>query len=80
MIHYIKDRTVFIMDELIDCMESSCSLYESYNQGIIGYIKQLNIPYETRERLLYLVENDSYNDYMEIYNICVENGVELPPI
>jgi len=68
------------MEALTDCMESACGLYESYNQGIIAYIKQLNIPRETREKLLHLVENDNYNDYIEIYNICVENGVELPPI
>ena len=68
------------VDNLIDSMQASCNLYDSYNQGIIGYIKSLNISRETRERLLHLVENDNYNDYMEIYNICVENGVELPPI
>lgn len=68
------------IDNLIDSIESSCSLYESYNQGIIRYIKMLNISQETKAKLLHLVENDNYNDYLEIYNICVENGVELPPI
>jgi len=68
------------IDNLIDSMETSWGLYESYNQGIIKYIKNLKISEETKKRLLFLVENDNYNDYMEIYNICVENGVELPPI
>lgn len=68
------------VDMLVDSMETSCGLYESYNQGIIAYIKQLCLPHETKQKLLHLVENDNYNDYMEIYNICVENGVELPPI
>jgi len=68
------------VNDLVDSMETSCCLYDSYNQGIISYIKQLPVPLETKQRLLYLVENDNYNDYMEIYNICVENGVELPPM
>lgn len=68
------------MDNLISSMETSCGLYDSYNQGIIAYIKQLPIAQETKERLLHLVENDNYKDYMEIYTICVENGLELPPI
>lgn len=68
------------IDNLIDTMQTSCGLYESYNQGIITYIKNLKISEETKKRLLFLVENDNYNDYMEIYNICVENGIELPPL
>lgn len=68
------------MDSLVTSMEVSCGIYDNYNQGIIAYIKQLHISQVVKQKLLYLVENDNYNDYMEIYNICMENGVELPPI
>ena len=54
------------VNDLVECIETSCSLYDSYNQGIISYIKQLPVPHETKQRLLHLVENDNYNDYMEM--------------
>ncbi len=72
---YMSDNNI---DTLTDSMQSSCGLYECYNQGIIGYIKSLQIPEHTRDVLLHLVQNDNYNNYMDIYNICIENGVELP--
>lgn len=61
-------------------METSCSLYEGDSNRIIQYINKLDISCDTKNLLLCLVQNDNHNDYIEIYNICMENGIELPPL
>jgi len=63
---------VFITDDV--CRE------EHYNQDMIHYIKGQNIDDQIKELVIYLIENDSYENYVDIYNICVENNIELPPI
>ncbi len=63
---------VFITDDV--CHE------EHYNQDMINYIKCQNIDEQIKELVIYLIENDSYESYVDIYNICVENNIELPPI
>jgi len=69
------------IDDLNDMMSSSCTLYENNNSSIIDYINTLNISQENiKEKLIWLAKNDNYNDYIDIYNICIENGIELPPI
>lgn len=47
---------------------------------MINYINTLNIDSNIKNHLLMLLENDNYNNYIEIYNICIENDIELPPI
>jgi len=63
---------VFITDDV--CQE------KHYNQDMINYIKGQNIDDQIKELVIYLIENDSYESYVDIYNICVENNIELPPI
>ena len=51
-----------------------------YNEDMINYIKGQNIDDQIKDLVIYLIENDSYESYVDIYNICVENNIELPPI
>ena len=73
-------NTIAKMQDLVDSFECSYTLYDAYNQGILAYINHQKIPYEIKQKLIHLVQNDNYNDYLEIYNICLENGIELPPL
>lgn len=50
------------------------------DNDLIIYIRSLNIDNELKEYLINLVYNDNYNNYLEIYNICLENNIELPPL
>jgi hypothetical protein len=65
------------MDELIESMEV-CNIYKQ--SSIINYILSLKIDNSIKTQLLNLIDNDNYNDYITIYNICMENDIELPPI
>lgn len=47
---------------------------------LIEYIMKLSISYDIKVHLIELIENDNYHSYLEIYNICLENDIELPPI
>jgi hypothetical protein len=66
------------MSDISDCFETF-SLYEN-NKDLISYIHKLQIRPLLKTQLIQLVENDNYNDYMQIYNICLENDIELPPL
>lgn len=67
----------------MDCL---CSSFETLNvkakndYDIIEYILNLSIDNEIKERLIHLVQNDNYNDYEEIYNIMIENNIDIPPL
>jgi hypothetical protein len=50
------------------------------NYDLVLYVRTLAIPDDVKTQLIYLIENDSYSSYMDIYNICLENDIELPPI
>lgn len=63
---------IYITDDV--CRE------KHYNQDMINYIKGQNIDDRIKELVIYLIENDSYESYVDIYNICIENNIELPPI
>jgi hypothetical protein len=66
------------MENIVDAFESM-GLSENYD--LIAYIRNLKtIDKEKKGHLLYLIECDNYQSYMEIYNICLENDIELPPI
>ena len=47
---------------------------------LIEYIMKLTISNDIKMHLIELIENDNYHSYLEIYNICLENDIELPPI
>jgi hypothetical protein len=66
------------MDTLLDQLET-CGINDK-NNNLIQYIYKLNIPTNLKTRLINLIENDNHTDYLEIYNICVENDIELPPL
>ena len=68
----VNMNQIYITDDV--CRE------KHYNQDMINYIKGQNIDDRIKELVIYLIENDSYESYVDIYNICVENNIELPPI
>lgn len=65
------------MEELVDCLQE---LNIKQNNSMIEYVLSLQINNETKKHLVNLIENDSYDSYIDIYNICLENDIELPPI
>lgn len=65
------------MDELIEGF-SECKVKKQ--NDLIQYIYNLQIDVNIKNTLLHLVENDNYNDYMQLYNILIENDIELPPL
>lgn len=65
-------------EDLIACF--NCLSVNTHNTIVRNYIYTLNIDINLKQYLINLVNNDNYNSYLEIYNICVENNIELPPI
>jgi hypothetical protein len=66
------------MDELINTLNNT-SLKNEESTLLIAYIKKLNIDENIKDYLCYLIDNDNLCDYQTIYNICIENDIELPP-
>lgn len=56
---------------------NSCKICE--NQ-MVYYIQSLDIEKNIKELLISLIDNDNYSSYAQIYNICIENDIELPPL
>lgn len=49
------------------------------DNDLVCYIRSItNISEELKQHLIHLIQNDCYSDYLEIYNICLENDIELP--
>jgi hypothetical protein len=65
------------MDEIISNMEN---MQINVNSDLVLFVRSLNIPQHKKDQLLYLIENDNHRDYVTIYNILVENDIELPPL
>ena len=65
------------MDSLIEQFSNMCNVH---NNDLVTYVYNLSIDPLLKQRLACLIENDSYTDYIQIYNICMENDIELPPI
>jgi len=51
----------------------------SEKNELLTYINTLPIEYNIKKYLYDLIENDNHTDYLTIYNICMENDIELPP-
>ena len=66
------------MDELINTLKNT-SLKNEESTFLISYIKGLNVDENIKAYLCYLIDNDNLCDYQTIYNICLENDIELPP-
>lgn len=65
------------MDEITEAF-SECIVKEQ--NDLIDYICNLQIDVNLKNTLLHLIDNDNYSDYMQIYNILIENDIELPPL
>ena len=50
------------------------------NIDLIDFISQQTIDEKIKQCIIQLICNDNYNDYLSIYNICMENDIELPPL
>lgn len=73
------------IDEIDDIIHEMNYMYmenvENKSTDLIAYISSLrNIEQEVKTMLINLVKNDSYESYVDIYNICQENDIELPPL
>ena len=64
------------MDDIIDNL-GYISISE--NNELLTYIRTLDIDYNLKKYLYDLIENDNHTDYLTIYNICMDNDIELPP-
>jgi hypothetical protein len=64
------------MDDIID---NFGYISISENNELLTYISTLDIDYNLKKYLYDLIENDNHTDYLTIYNICMENDIELPP-
>ena len=64
------------MDDIIDNL-GYISISE--NNELLTYIHTLDIDYNLKKYLYDLIQNDNHTDYLTIYNICMENDIELPP-
>jgi len=65
---------VYIDDEYIH--ESN----DNPQQQLISYIISQSIEDHIKSLIISLIENDNYHSYLDIYNICVDNNIELPPL
>lgn len=70
------------MDEIIESMDNmSVDPTDNHRTDqMIDYVLSLDINYAIKQRLIFLIENDNIDSYIDIYNICIENEIELPPI
>ena len=64
------------MDDIID---NFGYISISENNELLTYIRTLDIDYNLKRYLYDLIKNDNHTDYLTIYNICMENDIELPP-
>ena len=64
------------MDELLDSI-NDMSVKEN---EMVEYVNNLLIDDCIKNTLIRLIYNDNYTSYIDIYNICTENNIELPPI
>ena len=68
------------MSNINDIIAKMQNVFLDGDKGnIINYINSLNINDETKQLLIEFIKNDNYNNYEDIYNICLENDIELPP-
>ncbi len=64
------------MEDLIS--QFNTTYINDYQQDLFTFISSLNIDNQLKKHLLELVENDNYRNYIEIYEICLENDIILP--
>jgi len=54
--------------------------YKPHNTDLVDYITQQTIDENIKQMIINLIYNDNYEDYISIYNICMENDIEIPPL
>lgn len=57
---------------------NNMSVDNKYNDELLDFIDTLKISENVKGYLKKLIENDNFSNYSEIYNICLENGIDLP--
>lgn len=66
-------------NDLSDIIDNLENIRISEKNELLTYINTLPIEYNLKKYLYDLIENDNHTDYLTIYNICMENDIELPP-
>lgn len=70
-----------VVDDLCDCFNTvNVTQPHNNNNDLITYIMNLDIDHEIKDTIENLIYNDNYSSYANIYDICVENNIELPPL
>lgn len=64
----------------IDNENESEESYDYAREEMISYINMQNIDKQIKDTVINLIFNDNYNSYLDIYNICIDNNIELPPL
>lgn len=54
--------------------------HDNGKQELASYINAQKIDQYIKELVISLIDNDDYNSYSDIYNICLDNNIELPPL
>lgn len=65
---------VYIDDD--NCIQES----NDNQQQLISYIQSQSIEDHINTIVVSLIQNDNYHSYLDIYNICIDNDIELPPL
>lgn len=53
---------------------------DNQQQQLISFIHSQHIEEHIKTHIISLIQNDNYHSYLDIYNICIENNIELPPL
>lgn len=74
------ESTDMSIDNLCDNMNEIYVTENNQNiRDLITFIRISTIDDQIKNTVENLIRNDNYQSYVDIYNICVENNIELPP-
>lgn len=73
------------IDNITDCMnyvyiDDNYLETNNQKQDLTSYIKSQDIDSQIKDLVISLIYNDDYNSYLDIYNMCLDNNIELPPL
>lgn len=73
------ESTDMSIDNLCDNMNEIYVTENNQNiRDLITFIRISTIDDQIKNTVENLIRNDNYQSYVDIYNICVENNIELP--
>ncbi len=75
----IDDMTYELVHDM-NTMEIKEKSTNDIQENMLSYVISLEIHHSIKNNLIFLIENDNIESYVDIYNICMENEIELPPI